>query len=136
MSPRFFTLSALPYYRQCMALIDATWQQAARDGRPLRVRVTDQATRTLEQNAALWAALHDIAEQVEWHGQKLSAENWKDMATAALKRQKVVPGIDGGFVVLGESTRTMTKAQLSELLDFLHAFGAERGVRFADEVPA
>ncbi len=137
MSQRIFVLSADPYYRQCMAHIDATWRASARDGRPLRVRVTDQQTRTLEQNAALWAALGDVAAQVDWHGQKLTPEEWKDVFTAALKRQKVVPGIDGGFVVLGTSTSRMTKAQLSELLDLAHAFGAERGVRFAnDEVAA
>lgn len=133
MTQRIFVLSADPYYRQAMAYIDREWRAAARDGRPLRVRVTDQPTRTLEQNAAMWAALDDIAEQVEWHGQRLSAQEWKDMATAALKRQKVVPGIDGGFVALGFSTSRMTKSQLSELLDFLHAFGAQHSVKFSDQ---
>jgi hypothetical protein len=55
-------------------------------------------TRSLDQNRKLWAALNDLARQVTWHGLKLTAENWKDMTTAAVKRQQVVPGIDGGFV--------------------------------------
>ena len=86
--------------------------------------------RSLDQNDALWAALQDLAEQVVWHGQKLSKEEWKDMTTAAVKRQRVMPGIGGGFVVLGTSTRKMSKAECSELIDFIHAFGADHDVRF------
>lgn len=89
-----------------------------------------KATRSTEQNALLWAMLDDIAKQVTWHGQKLTADEWKDMATAALKRQKVVPGIDGGFVVLGSRTSRMTVAEMTELIDFLDAFGAQQGVKF------
>lgn len=90
-------------------------------------------TRTLDQNAKLWAMLGEIAKQVIWHGQQLTAENWKDMATASLKRQQVVPGIDGGFVVLGARTSKMTTSELAELIEFLHAFSANHGVVFADE---
>lgn len=85
-------------------------------------------TRSDAQNSLMWSCLSDIAKQVDWHGRKLSADDWKDMATAALKRQRVVPGIDGGFVVLGQRTSRMTKAELSELVDFLHALGDQRGV--------
>lgn len=88
-------------------------------------------TRSLLQNARLWAMLTEISQQVDWYGRKLTPEEWKEMATAALKKQKVVPGIDGGFVVIGSSTRTMTKAELGELMDFLEAFGAERNVKFS-----
>jgi hypothetical protein len=87
-------------------------------------------TRSTEQNALLWSLLDQIAAQVTWHGQKLTADEWKDMATAALKRQKVVPGIDGGFVVLGSRTSRMTVAEMTELIDFLDAFGAQQGVKF------
>lgn len=89
-----------------------------------------KATRSSEQNARMWAMLGEIAKQVTWHGQKLDAEEWKDMATAALKRQRVVPGIDGGFVVLGQRTSKMTVGEMTELIEFLEAFGAQHGVRF------
>jgi hypothetical protein len=89
-----------------------------------------ERTRTLSQNDALWAALQDLAEQVTWHGQKLTKEQWKDVLTAALLRQKVVPGIGGGFVVLGTSTRRMKKSEMSDLIDLIHAFGADQGVKF------
>ena len=81
-------------------------------------------TRTLDQNARLWAYLGEVSRQVEWHGQKLLDTEWKDVFTAALKRQKVVPGLDGGFVVLGTSTRKMTKQEMTELMELIAAFGA------------
>lgn len=92
-----------------------------------------EPTRNLEQNALLWALLTDVSEQVDWYGNKLSNENWKDVFTASLKRQKVVPGLDGGFVVCGQSTSKMSKAEFSELCELILAFGAENGVRFNEQ---
>jgi hypothetical protein len=87
-------------------------------------------TRTLAQNARLWAMLTDVSKQVNWYGRKLSQEEWKHVFTASLSKQDVVPGIDGGFVVLGKSTSKMTKPEMSELQDLIEAFGAQQGVRF------
>lgn len=99
-------------------------------GHRLHVEIRKE-TRSTAQNRVLWSCLNDISRQVEWHGQRLDAEAWKDMATAALKRQRVVPGLDGGFVVLGQRTSKMTRAEMTELIDFLHALGAQRGVQFS-----
>ena len=87
-------------------------------------------TRSLQQNARLWAMLTDISQQVDWYGRKLSPENWKHVFSAALKKQDVVPGLDGGFVVLGLSTSKMTVGEMAELQELMEAFGAENGVRF------
>ena len=54
------------------------------------------------------------------------------MFTAALRKQRAVPGIDGGFVVLGNSTSKMTVAEMSELIELIGAFGAQHGVVFND----
>jgi hypothetical protein len=89
--------------------------------------------RSLVQNALMWCLLNELADQVDWHGQKLTAENWKDVCTAALKKQQAVPGIEGGFVVLGTSTRKMTKVEMSELIDFIYYFGAQQGVEFGEQ---
>lgn len=86
--------------------------------------------RSSPQNRRMWAMLRDISQQVDWHGNKLSEDEWKDVFTAALKRQKVVPGLDGGFVVLGQSTSRMGKAEMAELQELMEAFGAQQGVRF------
>ena len=84
-----------------------------------------KSTRTLEQNAKMWAMLGDISNQVEWHGLHLSREEWKEMITAALKKQKVVPGIDGGFVVIGASTSKMSIKEMIDVIDFAYSFGSE-----------
>ena len=92
-----------------------------------------QPRRSLVQNALMWVLLQELADQVVWHGQRLSAENWKDMCTAALKQQEVVPGIEKGFVVLGTSTRRMSKQEMSDLIEFIYAFGAQNGVEFGTD---
>lgn len=87
-------------------------------------------TRSLAQNRRLWAMLTDISTQVDWYGRKLTQEQWKHVFSAALKKQDVVPGLDGGFVVLGLSTSKMTKAEMADLQTLMEAFGAEHGVKF------
>lgn len=89
-----------------------------------------EKTRSIAQNRRLWAMLTDISQQVDWYGQKLSPEDWKNVFSASLTKQRAVPGIDGGFVVLGKSTSKMTKPEMSELQDLIEAFGAQQGVRF------
>jgi hypothetical protein len=83
-------------------------------------------------NSRMWVLLDALSKQVNWHGQHLTSEEWKDVMSAALKRQKVVPGIDGGFVVLGQRTSQMTRAEMSELQDLIESFGVQQGVEFAE----
>jgi len=89
--------------------------------------------RSLEQNSLMWAMLGDISRQVDWYGEKLTSEDWKDIFTAALRKCRVVPGLDGGFVVLGLRTSAMTKQEMTNLLELIAAFAAEKGVKFSDE---
>jgi hypothetical protein len=100
-----------------------------------RLKVTlETETRSSAQNRRLWAMLNDVAEQVVWHGRKLDSTSWKHVFSSALKKQDVVPAIDGrGFVVLGISTSKMTIAEMSELQELIAAFGAEHGVVFREQ---
>jgi len=86
--------------------------------------------RSLNQNRMMWANLEDIAQQVVWYGVKLTKDEWKDVLTAALKKQKVVPGIEGGFVVIGARTSKMTVSEMTELIELSTAFGTQQGVKF------
>lgn len=88
--------------------------------------------RTPEQNKKLWPMLTDISRQVDWYGQKLTPWDWKDVFTAALRKAKVVPGLDGGFVVCGLHTSRMSKREMSDLLELMMAFGNEHGVQWTD----
>ena len=83
------------------------------------------------QNRRMWAMLGEIATQVDWYGQKLSADDWKHILSASLTKQRVAPGIEGGFVVLGLSTSKMSKAEMADLQTLMEAFGADNGVKFS-----
>lgn len=100
---------------------------------PLVVCIQEM-TRTLEQNARMWAILTDISNQVIWHSLTLTPEEWKHVFTATLKGQKTVPNLDStGFIVLGQSTRVMSKRELSDLLELAYSFGAENNVKWSED---
>lgn len=101
----------------------------AADGMVIEIK---EPTRNISQNAKLWAMLSEVSQQVDWYGRKLTPENWKHVFTASLSKQDVVPGIDGGFVVLGKATSSMSKREFAELIELIYAFGAERGVQFTE----
>jgi len=105
------------------------WIRRAPDG--TRVEFTRGDKRSIEQNDLMWALLTDVASQVEWFGEKLSPEDWKDIFTASLRKARVVPGIDPGTVVaLGLRTSKLRKDEFSQLISLIDAFAAERGVVF------
>lgn len=87
--------------------------------------------RSIEQNAKMWAMLSEVSDQVDWYGNKLTPEEWKDVFSASIKKQKVVPGIDSGFVVCGQRTSKMSVQEMADLITLMEAFGAEQGVKFA-----
>jgi hypothetical protein len=101
---------------------------------PLKTRVEFKAPRrSIDQNALMWQRLTEVSEQVEWYGLKLSPEDWKDVFSASLRKARVVPGIDAGsFVPLGMRTSDMSKQEMTDLLELIGAFGAEKGVVFRD----
>lgn len=113
----------------------AVWDMIKRGvagGKPVVVKLERQK-RTVDQNAKMWSMLTEVSKQVDWYGEKLSPEDWKHVFTASLSKQRAVPGIDGGFVILGKATSKMTKAQIADLIELIYAFGAEHEVRFNDQ---
>jgi hypothetical protein len=92
------------------------------------------ARRTLDQNSKLWAMLTEVATQVNWHGAKLTPNDWKLVFLDALKREtRAVPNIDGtGFVELGRSSSDLSKSEMGDLIELIYAFGATHGVKFRE----
>jgi hypothetical protein len=86
--------------------------------------------RTLAQNAAMWATLTEIAEQVEWHGQHLAPDDWKLLFLADMDRgARMVPALDGrGFVNLNTSSSALRVREFAELLDAIYSFAADHNV--------
>ena len=99
-------------------------------------------TRTLEQNAAQWPILDAFAKQLKWpvNGQMvyMTAEEWKDVLTAAFRKEqaRLAMGLDGGVVMLGLRTSKFGKREFSDWLEFLHATAAARGVMVYQETEA
>ena len=113
----------------------SAWVRSA----PWGTRITFQeAKRSSDQNAKMWAMLTEVARQVEWHGQRLSADDWKLVFLAALKAElRIVPNLDNtGFVQLGRSSSDLSVSEMADLLDLIAAFGARQGVVFADQLEA
>lgn len=93
-----------------------------------------EPSRSLEANAAQWPILEAFSEQLQWpvNGERtwLSPEEWKDLLTAAFRKEvpNVALGLNGGMVLLGHRTSKFSKREFSDWLDFLHATAADRGV--------
>ena len=93
-----------------------------------------ESSRSLDQNALLWVLLKAFSDQLKWpvNGAMvaLSPDEWKDVLSAAYKREavKVAMGLDGGVVMLGCRTSKFTVREMSEFLEFLHATAAARDV--------
>ena len=85
--------------------------------------------RTTDQNALMWASLREVSKQVQWDGQYLSPEDWKDLFSATLRKQRPVHGIEGGLVFLGLHTSKMSKQEMSDLMELIFSFGVDHGVQ-------
>ena len=119
--------------QQAHAELTKLWPQikkALEAGHKLELTIKREK-RSLDQNALMWSCLTDLSKQVPWHGEKLTKEEYKDLLTAGLKKQRAIPGMDGGFVVLGTSTSKMTKAEMSDLITLAHSFGDFRCVEWS-----
>ena len=115
----------------------------APDGYVVRI---EPPTRNLEQNALLWVLLQAFADQHWWTvivagvpmQTKLEAGEWKDLLSAAYKKEAVrlAPGLNGGMVMLGMRTSKMSKREFAEFIEFIQYVAAERDVKLGDEVTA
>jgi hypothetical protein len=89
------------------------------------------------QNRKFHAMVRDIAEQLEWAGQKMDEEDWKRLLLAAKYEQEVVPNpLDSqrGFIVRNKRrSRGLTVPEMAEFITEIQVFGDERGVKWRDE---
>lgn len=88
--------------------------------------------RTIDQNKLMWAMLRDVSNQVVWHGLKYSDDDWKQIFSAVVCKQRMAPSINGdGIVMLGVSTRKQSKEWFQEMIMLIEVFGAEHDVKFS-----
>lgn len=99
-----------------------------------------EATRTLDQNAKMWAMLSDIS-RAKPDGRMHTTEVWKCLFMQACGHEvQFELGLDGRPFPVGHSSSRLTKRQMIDLIEFIYAWGSERGVvwseQFIDEVAA
>lgn len=125
---------------QAHQAIEAAWRYAkpmllAEHRLVLEVR---PETRSDKQNRLLHAMLGDIAAQLEWAGARRDPEVWKRLLTAAWLRARgesveILPALDGhGVDVVFRHTSKLTRAECSELCEFVMAWCAEHDVTLRD----
>lgn len=129
-----FTLHAsdtnrVPIADNCIAAIRAL---PANESHRIEIKPV-ASRRSNNQNRKMWAMLNDIARQLTWpiNGVRdyITPEDWKDLITAGLaKHQRIAQGLEGGVVMLGSRTSRMSKKELAELIEYIYATGADRGV--------
>jgi hypothetical protein len=102
------------------------------------VRVTPP-NRNLEQNAKFHAICSDLAHSdVQWAGQRRDAAAWKVLlvsghSIATKQGAEMVPGLEGEFVNIRESTALMSKTRAASLIEYALAFCAMHGVDMQEE---
>ena len=94
-------------------------------------------TRSDRQNKLLHALFGDVSKQAEWMGKKRSPEEWKLLfvsghSVATKQGADLVPGLEGEFLNLRESTARMGKARMASLLEYVMAWCAENCVELRE----
>lgn len=91
------------------------------------------STRSIEQNRLMWRLLGITAKSVPWtvngEQQMISPDDWKAIFSASLHSEnKIAKGLRGGLVMLGRSTSRMTVQQMTDMIELVYSFLADRGV--------
>lgn len=100
------------------------------------VRITPPR-RSLDQNAMLHAICADIARSGHHHaGEPRSPAEWKCLLVSAHTYitghgLKILPGIEGEYVNVRESTASMSKARGSSLIDYALAYCALNSIKLS-----
>lgn len=109
----------------------ANWCAKAPSGCRIEFKETK---RSIPQNDKLWAMLSDVAVQKEHAGKKWPTDTWKMIFMHAWGHEvQFIPSLSGdGFIPMGFSSSDLSKNEMSELLEFIAAWGAQNGVVFHD----
>ncbi len=92
-----------------------------------------EETRTLDQNAKLWAMLSDVA-RARPEGRVWPPETWKAAFMHFLGHEIMwQPGLDGRTPFpAGFRSSRLTKPQMRDLIECIYAYGDSHGVRWSE----
>jgi hypothetical protein len=89
-------------------------------------------TRSLDQNAKLWALLCDVA-RAEPLGRMHTPDEWKAIFMQATGWESAfLPGLSGGFFPIGFRSSRLTVRQMADLITYIHAFCAEQRIPLSE----
>lgn len=88
--------------------------------------------RSMPQNDRMWAMLTDVALHMKSLGREHTTDQWKVIFLHAIgKEVSFVPSLDQrSFIPWGQSSSDLSKQEMTDLIEFIHAWGAENGVIF------
>ena len=94
-----------------------------------------EPTRSLDQNARLWAMLTDVSKAIP-DGRRHTPDDWKAIfMNAAGWEVQFVDGLDGRPFPSGFKSSRMSVKQMADLITFVMAYGDERGVEWSEPEP-
>lgn len=103
--------------------------EGAPDGYECIVR---QKKRSNPQNDRMWAMLTDVSRSKP-QGLEYTPEIWKAVFMQACgHEQRFLMGLDGNPFPAGFRSSKLNKAQMSDLMEFISAWGSENGVRWTE----
>lgn len=89
--------------------------------------------RSGEQNDRMWAMLTDIS-RAQPMGRRHTPDDWKAILMNACGwESQFLEGLDGRPFPQGFRSSQLTKSQMTTLIEYMFAFGAEHGVEWSDE---
>lgn len=94
-------------------------------------------TRSLDQSAKFHAMCADIARQKPFAGKLRSPETWKMLlisghAIATKQGVEMMPGLEGEFLNLRDSSAQMSITRMNSLIEYALAYCANEGVRLSE----
>lgn len=83
---------------------------------------------TEQQRKILNAACGDLAAQINWHGNRLSKDDWRHMISGTILGWRMMPAIDrgegrAGFIMLGGSSLNLSKEQCIDAITMAFHLG-------------
>jgi len=91
-----------------------------------------EATRSTEQSSKMWAMISDIS-RAKPDGRMHTPEVWKCLFMHACGHAtQFEMGLNGQPFPTGYKSSRLTKAEMSDLIEFLYQFGAEKGVVWSE----
>ncbi|SCX93454.1 NinB protein [Nitrosospira sp. Nl5] len=96
-----------------------------------------KATRREEQSEKFHAMCGDVARQCKYMSRWLTKDQWKVLfisghAVATGIGADVVPGLEGEFTNIRESSAQMSISRMASVIEYVAAYGADKGVVWSE----